>query len=581
MMTFKIYKLIVILSLSISYTIAIGQQNEPPTITPCGDQHICISDTLYNLCVEITVDSMFSEVIQSFEIYWGDGNITEVPGSNTPENQYHEYNLSDFFNNCTFQTDYTIELITHLQNSPDPLFNASKVWFRNPPEAYIGLPADTVCVNTPIIFTNNSCPQGDIMSEEWNFGDDPNYYPEGTHIYTEPDTYVIELIVTNSCGSDTTTRTIVVLPEPVADIDPISGVLNNSDPYFVCLGGDGQVQITGIESENATIFEWISNDPNLTLTGINDDILNITFHEPGTFDIILEVNNPCDLPDTTSISFEVVDDIQLIINPHGNACTGFLYTPNPDLQENGVIYEINGTTITSFPYPLADNNTYLIEATLNNACGEQYASETIIIAPPAPVEITNPQEESLYVCQDSGPIILSAIPNDGIWGGNDYIIEANGLTYFDPTTPDHYIVTYSKGSGDCESRDSFFIEVIEYIDPILNPHPDTCASFEYVPSPELLEEGVTYHINNNNVTSFPILLDQPVNTIIATLDDACGFRIAEDIVLIAPPVPVDILSPLQDTFICRGSSLIPLTVNISEGEWEGLHIEEIDNKILF
>jgi gliding motility-associated-like protein len=77
--------------------------------------------------------------------------------------------------------------------------------------------ATTACHTYPTVFTDNSTA---AISWSWDFGDasafDPTTSP--THIFANPGTYNVDLLVTNVFGcTDLSTQTIVVLPQPVAD----------------------------------------------------------------------------------------------------------------------------------------------------------------------------------------------------------------------------------------------------------------------------------------------------------------------------------------------------------------------------
>ena len=95
-----------------------AQQVTPPTVQACGTaQQFCLTDDVFPLCVKISVTQGLPSPIDHFEITWGDGSaITTVPGSMNPLDQTHDYDFENFYNTCSFEIEYFIELETFLEN---------------------------------------------------------------------------------------------------------------------------------------------------------------------------------------------------------------------------------------------------------------------------------------------------------------------------------------------------------------------------------------------------------------------------------------------------------------------------------
>ena len=121
------------------FVIARLQAQEPPTIQICsGQQEVCIDQPFFELCVTISVDPAFPQSIDRFEINWGDGTmVTVVPGSANPPNQFHTYDLSDFFGTCDYiNDDFVVRLDAFLDDGTSTN-NAFFPAFKNPPQAII------------------------------------------------------------------------------------------------------------------------------------------------------------------------------------------------------------------------------------------------------------------------------------------------------------------------------------------------------------------------------------------------------------------------------------------------------------
>jgi len=78
-------------------TVIYSQSNNNPTIAVCnGNQYICATGVLSQICVNIIVDPNYPNInfIDHFEIRWGDGSSnTIVPGSTNPPSQQHPFDL--------------------------------------------------------------------------------------------------------------------------------------------------------------------------------------------------------------------------------------------------------------------------------------------------------------------------------------------------------------------------------------------------------------------------------------------------------------------------------------------------------
>lgn len=447
------------ISIICSFICCAALAQEPPTITPCGEQRVCLSETTYVLCVVITADPAFPYPIDSFQIEWGDTRVTTIPGTLTPDNQFHEYDVSDFYDNCAFETSIDIGLLTYVSELPDPLFNGSRMWFRNPPQAHFSFEMDTICVGDTAVMINNSCPENSILTHEWDYGDNL----QGTansHPYPLGGSYVVSLTVENICGSNRITDILEVIPEPMAMAEPTAGVLEGQERFIVCLGGGGTVTLSAAGSENADSYEWGPNNPGYSWLQQDEVETTITFTQAGTFDITLTVNNPCDRSSQATVTFEVIDDDLLAIAPQPDVCAGIYYTPAPFFDD--AVYSItraNGGTVSfdTFPVFLDAFDTYTVSASLENACGLQEVADEFSIAPPVEVAITSPGQNT-SVCKGSSRIPLSASLIGGTWLGA-HIEQDGNSTFFNPTAEGAFEIIYQFGEGPCAGRDTVVFTV--------------------------------------------------------------------------------------------------------------------------
>jgi PKD repeat protein len=107
--------------------------------------------------------------------------------------------------------------------------------------------ADTVCMDQPTIFTDQTLTSGDpITAWEWNFGDgNTSALQHPTHTYAMADTFDVQLIAISSEYSDTITKQVIVKPKPIT----------NFTADLVCQGTATSF-INSTEHNTLTIESW-------------------------------------------------------------------------------------------------------------------------------------------------------------------------------------------------------------------------------------------------------------------------------------------------------------------------------------
>ncbi len=158
-----------------------------------------------------------------------------------------------------FCSDTTSQIIT-LGNVINAAFTAST--------------GDTICINTPINFTEAST--GNIVNYLWDFGDFTQFNGQAppTHSYPVTNTYNVQLIITDNNGCrDTASKLIRV--DPSARID-FSGL----KPQY-CTGNT--VSLQRVISRNITSYVWdngdgktFTNEVDVTFSYPNQGVYTIT-----------------------------------------------------------------------------------------------------------------------------------------------------------------------------------------------------------------------------------------------------------------------------------------------------------------
>jgi large repetitive protein len=255
-----------------------------------------------------------------------------------------------------------------------------------------------------------------------------------TNLAVSPNPYITIGSVTNACGTKTIADTFLVVSPLTVDITTPSDTL--------CKG-------TSTIALNA-------NPPGGTWTGSNISGPNgskvFTPSTVGTFALIYaRGSGTCERRDT--VKMIVVDAYNLQLTQQHDECISLNYTPIPN--DPNVKYTIDGVIQTQFPISLGVSATpHIVSAAYTNECGAKILTDSFVVSSPTAVSIATPISDT-SVCQNSGNIPLSASPAGGTWLGQNI---ANSI--FSPSSGGDFLLIYTRGSGNCEKRDSVKIKVI-------------------------------------------------------------------------------------------------------------------------
>lgn len=304
---------------------------------------------------------------------------------------------------------------------------------------------DTVRIRVEEAYNLQLAPQGDdcISLSYTPTPNDPNvqYTLNGAPQTTWPVSFgvsnnpnIVTASVTNACGTKMLSDTfLVVAPDAVSILAPIDTVIcQNTSPLPLLAnlaGGNWQGQFISGPTGNQVF------SPNAA----------------GTYPIIYirGVGN-CERRDTVTIMVEEAYNLQLA--PQPDDCITLNYSPAPN--DPNVAYTLNGAPQVVFPQTLGVAAVpYVVTATHVNVCGTKVLTDTFLVLAPTNVNILTPKDT--LVCQNSGALTLSAEPPGGTWLGQNI-----SGTVFNPAAGGVFPIIYTRGSGNCEKRDTTMIEVI-------------------------------------------------------------------------------------------------------------------------
>ncbi|MFP3859758.1 MAG: DUF2341 domain-containing protein [Bacteroidales bacterium] len=171
-------------------------------VNPNPTANFGVTNVPYQTPSEFHDSSLVSEgYLKEWKWDFGDSNTSDE------RNPVHLYTSPGKYNaNLTVMTDSGC---THSASKSIKIYPLPNAKFT----------ADNVCDNDTVFFHNKSTISSGEMSYQWFFGDEEaSQKKDPSHMYEEPGTYTVVLIVSSEAqGKDTTSQNITVYPKPVPD----------------------------------------------------------------------------------------------------------------------------------------------------------------------------------------------------------------------------------------------------------------------------------------------------------------------------------------------------------------------------
>ncbi|MFN5416799.1 MAG: PKD domain-containing protein [Flavobacteriia bacterium] len=562
-------------------------------------------------------------------------NTTCSPFSGT-RNFINGTNASSLEPEFVFTDPGIYSIVLTMSNSCGNITHTEQIIAQGPPEISIN-PVSSICGGQSVSPTAvvNDC-QESINSYLWNFAGastvSSNQQSPGTITYPNNGAFTITLTATNSCGSDVATTGLTVnsvppalnpitatplcagydaefFSDPVANAtynwsgpngftsnqqNPIitnvsaanAGVYTVFASFGSCSGASQTVNlavlpITVVNAGNditnciddtpftivsATPAGGVWSGPGVTALGLFDPslagsgthTLTYTYTDPGTLcvysdDILATVNS---LP-----TVDAGIDLSLCNQPIANTLT-------PVTPLNGV-WSGPGVTDPAGEFTPSTNGTFevLYSFTNGNGCFNQDTIQVTVIDP------TNADAgPDSTICENGNNVQLTGLPLGGTWSGVG--ITATGD--FDPTVAGTFTMTYSFGSGTCQTDD--------VMDFIINPAPTVDAGNDFTicldggtvdlsTSPNLL--GGTWSgngITNPSGIFDPMVAGNGAHVLTYTYTDPITNCSNTD-VLTANVNPLPIVNAGNDTTLCNQPLGVQLPSSPAGGVWTGLNVD--------
>lgn len=468
----------------------------PPPIcnkAECGQVEIALAADANNVfcqgkSVKLQIDPSKTSSMDSFIVYWCDGDITRTSGS-TLEFP-HTYNIPEDEICKQSSTDYFVYIIGKKEcgNGMSCRTLAVSLTLKHEPRAKFDY-TNSVCINNKVDFINQSCNVDETLSDAylWTFHDGTTSTAKNaSKTYTSPGTYTVRLKVKNECGENEITQIITVVDYP----DAVVNISATAQDSVVCVGDT----ITLINRSNQwSNTNWVflgnNNSPVNVLTDTTrwkldqkirnlekkfpidtiiylDTIKFVVLQSTGTnfLKFQLKSMNVCGTVIWTW-NLKVVDAPIISLSTPPEFCETAVYTPilNETPGVNSYTWSFPGGNPSSSsqqnPGPITYNSpgTYTITLKADAECDTITRTVQLVVNSRDPVTIADPNK---IFCQTSSPDTLRADRIGGTWSGQGITNTSMGI--FDPSilSPGSYPITYTVGPDNCQSIANITLQVV-------------------------------------------------------------------------------------------------------------------------
>lgn len=288
----------------------------------------------------------------------------------------------------TFTTSGTYSVILTTVSNLN-CYNADTLNVSVYPEPSVNFNAPGVCVNRPTTFTDlSSVATGSITSWSWDFDDFSaiNTSQNPVHAFTTFGFFNVSLLISTSNGcSASTTKTVGVYPNPVADFSPTSACLN-SVTNFLDLSDPGQ----GATTQS---WKWGFGDGSPVNTTQNPAH---TYAIAGTYNATLVVTNNYGCKDTARKAMTVFPNPTITFTVDDKegceeVCTNFVGVSSPPGIVSNWTWNfgdntVNGTTQNpNHCYTTIGSYSVTVTGSTANGCVGISTQTTVVNIHPNPV----------------------------------------------------------------------------------------------------------------------------------------------------------------------------------------------------
>lgn len=238
----------------------------------------------------------------------------------------------------------TIQKLVYIQEMPTANFDMDFTSNCVPKEVEMNNTSDIGCFGVPeYLWTVQPENDWQIITPEHE-GD--NTYINPVFQFNVSGTYSVTLTITNSCGSDTITKSILVCQRPEVEI--------KGDSIFLCVGKNFTIQPDSVSYNDnfspITQYQWTSDPLGPIFNTNNPAYPTITFNDVGIYNITVVATNECGQSEPATLQFDVSPGIEN---------DSIRYYGNMQLCANMKLSEVlTGTNENSTPPLTGGDGTY-------------------------------------------------------------------------------------------------------------------------------------------------------------------------------------------------------------------------------
>lgn len=341
------------------------------------------------------------------------------------------------------------------------------------------------------------------------------------------------------CAGPSSSVNVVVLPADQISIQPVSAICLGDSAHLIASGSSNYTWSTsgGLPVGTGANI-WVH--PAATTTYIVNSAANGSGC-PGTQSVQVVVNQPTNV--VTDANITVCDQavpVQLNMSPSGGTWS------------DADLVNLNTATgvITPIPNSTGTDTLYYTYVNANNCIS---VAQTIVTINNEVAAVAGPDVSK---CEGDPVFNLGGAPAGGTWTGN--------VTSFDPSTGGVFNLTYTYGSGSCQTSDAIVITVLDTPNVVVNSFA-LCANAQPIQLPDGAPTGGTW--SGNVSGSGPWTFDPASGTSILTYTVSLNGCTGGDTALVSV-TPPPVADPGIDTVLCDQSIAFPLVGNYGNaGTW--------------
>ncbi len=227
----------------------------------------------------------------------------------------------------------------------------------------------TSMVNGQVASFNNT--SSGASTYAWNFGDNTSSTAANpTHTYTADGTYTVTLTATNSCGSMTTTQTVVVVTPPTAGFT--SSLSSGCAPLTV--------QFTSTSSANTQTYNW--QFPGGTPSSSTAQNPVVVYTTAGIYSVTLTVSNGAGSNTATQTNLVVVTTTPTAAFSSTVSGATATFVNSSSANAGSFVWNFGdntGSTLANPTHTYAADGTYEVTLTATNNCGSTTFTQNVVI----------------------------------------------------------------------------------------------------------------------------------------------------------------------------------------------------------